>query len=247
MIAAGEAHQMGAFGVIAGEPHRLHHRFGAGHVERDFVEPGNFGQAPDVVEHDRVVEAEHRPELMRALRGGRDALLVEILAEDVDAIGAGQVVEHVAVEIGQRDAGGRLHEAAGAEIFANQAAVLERHPVGLGELQVGNPRRRVRRHLAAAGEALLIERRESEEAVLALHGDRGRRAVGAEERVDVELVMRDQPRHQARHLGVSGERAMLGARQRQPGLELGGGDGGHGDRAGGERENRKRCVHDHKR
>ena len=49
-----------------------------------------------------------------------DAFLVEVVAEDVDAVGAGEVVEDVAVEIGQRDAGRGLHEGAGAEIFAHQ-------------------------------------------------------------------------------------------------------------------------------
>ena len=37
-----------------------------------------------------------------------DALLVEVVAEHVDAVRAGQVVERVAVEIGDRDAGRRL-------------------------------------------------------------------------------------------------------------------------------------------
>ena len=65
-------------------------------------------------------------------------LLVEVVAEDIDAVGAGEVVEPIAVEIGDRHAGGRLHEGAGPQVLAHEAAVLERHPVGVGELQIGN-------------------------------------------------------------------------------------------------------------
>ena len=98
MIGAGEANQMRAPGVVAREPHRLHHGFGAGHVERDFVEPGNLAQPLDVVGDDGMIGAEHRAERMRALLGLGDALLVEVVAEDVDAVGAGQVVGDIAVD-----------------------------------------------------------------------------------------------------------------------------------------------------
>ncbi len=64
--------------------------------------------------------------------------LVEVVAEHVDAVGAGEVVEPVAVEIGDRHAARRLHERADGRCCAHDAAELERHPVGVGELQVGN-------------------------------------------------------------------------------------------------------------
>ena len=174
VIGAGEANQMRAPGVVARQPHRLHHGFGAGHVERDLVEAGNRAQPFDVVGDDGVVGAEHGPERMRALFGLGDALLVEVVAEDVDAVGAGQVVEDIAVDIGDGDAGRGLHEGAGAEMLAHQAAVLERHAVGFGELQVGDVLGRLRRHLPALGVTVLIDAGEAEEAVLALRGDIGR-------------------------------------------------------------------------
>ena len=96
-------------------------------------------------------------------------------------------------------------------------------------------------------EALLVERRKPEEAVLPLGRDLIGRAVGAEEVVDVELVERDQPRHPARHLRVSGERPVLCPRQFDPGLDPGGDGRGRGDGACGQRENRNRRIHDHKR
>ena len=58
-----------------------------------------------------MVGAEHRAERCDARAALGDAVLVEVVAEHVDAVRAGQVVEDVAVEVGDRDAAGRLHEA----------------------------------------------------------------------------------------------------------------------------------------
>ena len=57
-----------------------------------------------------MIEAEHRAERAHVRGAALDGLLVEIVAEDVDAIGAGQVVEAIAVEIGHGDAVARLQE-----------------------------------------------------------------------------------------------------------------------------------------
>jgi hypothetical protein len=163
---------------------------------------------------------------MRAGFGLGDALLVEVVAKDVDAVGAREVVEHIAVDVGDGDAGRGCHEGAGAEIFLHQPAVLERNAVGLGELQVGNALGGFARQRPALGIALLIEAGEPEEGVLALGGDAPRRAVGAKEIVDLELVVRDQPRNGPRHLRVPRQRPVLGARQRQTGVQFGKGRGG---------------------
>ncbi len=243
VIGAGEADQMRAAGVVAREPHRLHHRFGAGHVERDFVETRNLAQPSDVVGDDGVIGAKHRAERMRALFALGDALLVEVVAEDVDAVGAGQVVKDIAVEIGDGDAGRALHEGAGGKIFPHQPAVLERHPVGFGELQVGNAVRHVSGRRAAPGVVLGIEAGEPKEGVLALGGDVGRCAVGAEEIVDIEFVMGHQAGHHLGHFGMPGQRAVLGPRQRQPRLHFGEGCGDAGNRGGGQRQNRKGRIH----
>jgi hypothetical protein len=42
VISAAKAHQVGAARVIAGKAHGLHHRFRAGHVERDLIEAGDL-------------------------------------------------------------------------------------------------------------------------------------------------------------------------------------------------------------
>ena len=121
VIGAAEANEMGAARVIARQPHRLHHRLGAGHVERHFVEAGDLPQPLDVVGDRRVIGAEHRAEVADALDPALDALLVEVVAEDVDAVRAGQVVEAVAVEVGDGDAGRRLHEGAGRQMPAHDS------------------------------------------------------------------------------------------------------------------------------
>ena len=128
-------------------------------------------------------------------------------------------------------------------MLADQAAVLERHPVGFGELQVGDSLRSLQRHLPSPGVALLVERREFEKAVLPLQGDFRRRAVRAEEIIDAEFVERHQPRDQPGHLGMSRQRAVLGPRQRQPGVQFGKDCRGAGYRNRGQGQNRKRRIH----
>ena len=96
---------MRAARVIARQPHRLHHRLGARHVKRNLIQPGNLSQARDIVGNDRMIGAEHRAEIAHPFGAAVDAILIEIVAEKIGPVGAGQVVEHVAVEIGDRDAG----------------------------------------------------------------------------------------------------------------------------------------------
>ena len=96
-------------------------------------------QPRDVVGDDRMIGAEHRAEVAHPLAPRVDALLVEVVAEQVDAVRAGQVVEPVAVEIGDRDAGrATARTTPTLKMLAHEAAELERHAVGVGELQVGD-------------------------------------------------------------------------------------------------------------
>ena len=75
VIGAAEAHQVRAARVVARQPHRLHHRLGARHVERHFVESGNLLQALHVVGDHGMIGAEHRAELAHAFGAALDASL----------------------------------------------------------------------------------------------------------------------------------------------------------------------------
>ena len=123
--------------MIAREPHRLHHRLGARHVERHLVQPGDLPDAFDVVGDDGVIGAEHRPEVAHLLSAARDALLVEVVAKQIDAVGIGNVIQDVAVNIADGHAGGGFKHGTGGQVLADMAAILERDAVGRGELQIG--------------------------------------------------------------------------------------------------------------
>ncbi len=233
--------------VVARKPHRLHHGLGAGHVERDFVEPGDGAQPRDVFGNDGMVGAEHGTERSGTRLGPRDAVLVEVVAEDIDAVRPGQVVEGIAVDVGHRDAARCLHENAGAEVLANQPAVLERHPVGCGELQIRDPLGRLRGHLPVAGEPFAKDLRQPEKTVPAPIGHLGRRPVGPEEIVAAEFVERDQARDAARHFRVPGQRAMLRPRQHDPGSQFGEGRYRENDRDRRAGKNHRVRIHGQQR
>jgi len=194
-----------------------------------------------------VIGPEHRSKRIRARLCLRDALLVEIVAENVDAVRAGQVVGDVCVDIGDGDAGRGLHEGAGRKMLAHKPAVLKRDPVGFNELQIGDAAGSFRRHLPSLGIPLFVEAGEVEEGALALLGDRGRRAIGTEEILGAEFVERDQPCDPLRHLRMPGQRAVLGPRQGQSGPQFGKNGRGASNRGGGQGQNRKRRIHVDKR
>jgi len=205
--------------MVAGEPHRLHHRLGARHVERHFVEPGNLPDTLRVLDDQRVIGAEHWAELMHADGTALDRALVEVVAEDVDAVGAGEIVEAVAVEIGDRHAVGRLQEGAQRQMLTHHAAILKRYPIGAGELQIGNGFGRLDAAPDRFGKPRLVKLRQASQAGAAQACDVGGRAVAVEEPVLIEVVERHETGEAARHAGMAGERAVLGLRQFQPAAE----------------------------
>ncbi len=84
MIGAAEAHQVRTPRVIAGEPDGLHDRFGARHMEGDFVEPGDQFQPAHVVGDDGMIGAKDRTEIANAFIALDDTFFVEIVAEYID-------------------------------------------------------------------------------------------------------------------------------------------------------------------
>ena len=205
--------------MIAGQAHGLHDRLGARHVERHLVETGDPAQARDVVGDHGMIGTEHRTQFVHARRAALDALLVEVVPEQVDAVGAAKIIERIAVEVGELHTGGRLHERTALQVLAHQAAELERDAVPVGELQVGDlvldlASQRRRRRVA-----LGVQRRQAHEPCTPLLGDIGRRVVGAEELRLVVLVVGNEGCHAARQARVPGQRRMLRSREFQAQLQ----------------------------
>ena len=213
VIRAREPHDPLPPGVVAREPHGLHHRLGSRHMERHLVEPGQRGDATRIVRDDRVIGTEHRPQLGRDRRPFRDRLFVELIPEQVDAVGAGQVDEPVAVEVDHLGPLRALQERARAELAPHLGAELERHPVRAGELQVGKERPRRHRRRQRARETLGVERGQPLEPRAAPGRDLGRRLVRREEPRLVIIIGRDQPRDALGEADMTGQRGVLGARQ----------------------------------
>ena len=225
MVGAAESNQVAAARVISGETHRLHHGLGSGHVKGHLVHAGYLEQPPHVVGHHRMVAAEHRAQVAHPLATPGDAFLVEVVAEDIHAVGARHVVELVAVQIGQRHPGGGRHERTALEMPAHKAAELIGHAVTAGELQIGNTLDDFRGQggvlRASRGEG----RRQAHEARPPCFGDAGGRVVDAKHPIFAVLVVGDEARETARHARMSRHRTVFGAGKLQPEPKLGQRDG----------------------
>ena len=96
----------------------------------------HLADAVDVVGDDRMIRTENRTELVDALDAAAYALLVKVVAEQVHAVGTAHVIAPVAIQAAHANAVGRLGHAAERQGLLHEAAKLERHPVGVGELHV---------------------------------------------------------------------------------------------------------------
>src|SRR5208283_24741 len=147
-----------------------------------------------LLQHARIVDdrgmigSKHRPQLARVLLALGDRLLVEIIAEDIDAVGGGEVVKNVSVEVGQRDAGRGLEESAGGQTPRDIAAELKRRAITLGELQVGDALRSLCAQTVRRRKSLAIGFGETHESDAPLRGDLGRRTVAAKNALFVIFI-----------------------------------------------------------
>src|SRR6476646_4429154 len=149
-------------------------------MERHLLQSGDLLDSLDVVGNDRVVGTEHWSEIANTLRPAGDALLVEVVAEQIDAVRVGNVVEVVAVHVGNGNTGGGFENGTGGQVFANMAAELERDPIDRGELQVGDSAADLGGRGTGAWEALAINRGEPRETTAPSAHDGVRRIVRAE-------------------------------------------------------------------
>lgn len=205
--------------MVAREAHRLHHGFRARHVERHLVETGDLAQARHVVGERGVIGPEHGTQRGGTPRTFREAGLVELVAEQVHAVGPGQVIVAVAVEVGEDGTLAGCDERAHRQVAPHPVAELERHAVGGGELQIGQTRLDLGGELQRARIALPVQAREALEAATARICRGLWCPVGAEEGVLAVAVERDEPREAPGEAGMARDRRVLRPGQCEPAPE----------------------------
>ena len=184
-------------------------------MERYGVQSRDHAQATHVVRHHGVVGAEHRPESVSPGHGLADARAVEVVTEQIDAVRTRQVIEAVAVEVGNLHALRALDENAGAEALAHDRTERDRDPVAAGEFEVGEVLEDDTAGRSGAREALLEDRGEAQEALVPTLGDDRRCAVHGRERRLVESVSGQSRGQPLRNSDVALQRWVLGARPRE--------------------------------
>ena len=233
VVGAAETHEMGASCVIAGQTDRLHHRFRPRHVERDLGLAGNPRQARHVVGDQRRVGPQHRAERAHAPGAALHAAFVEIVSQQVHAVRPGEIVEDVAVEIGELDAVRSGEKRASGQMRLHVRAEREGHAVALGELQVGDAERRFGCPVQCPRSRRPQQARQSLEGGAAAGRDVCAGAVGVEEIGVVKGVMGHQRRDATGEARMAGEGPMLGAGQNEPCAQL---HRRHGDQQAGQHE-----------
>ena len=168
-----------------------------------------------------MVGAQYRAERMRPLDAAVDALLVEIVAEEINAVRAGEVVERISVEVSRRDPARRFEKRADRQVPAYVAAELKRDAIRFGELQVRDELGGLGCKQQCAGVSSAIEIREPRKVGAPPRGNLARRCIGAEEPRLVVLVERHQRGHESGDARVPRERPVLRLRQIQPRLQAG--------------------------
>ena len=156
-----------------------------------------------------MIGAKHSAQPGSARRALGHAGLVELVAEEVYPVRAGEIVEAVAVKVDEHHAIGSRGKGTDRQVPAHEGAVLERHAVGGSELQVGDARSCFLGELERARKAVTVQRREAREGGAAARLYLLGRTVAAEEAALVVGVPRYQRRHAPRQPGMAGEGRML--------------------------------------
>ena len=215
VVRATKTHQMAALSVVSSQPYRLHDGFGARHVKRHLIESRDRLQARDITQNTRVVCAKHRPKICGGLLSGLNTGFVKVVAKQVDAVGAGEVIELVAVQVSHRHAPGLLQEACGFEVLAQVVAILVRHAVPTGKLHVRDDGAGTCGHCDALGKTRFIQHHQSAKAVsTSLHYSLVS-LVGVEKCVFIICIARQQAGNAFGDTRVPCQRTMLGAGQSQ--------------------------------
>src|SRR5260370_39074200 len=99
-------------------------------MERNLVHARQAHEARGIVGDQRMIGAQYRAERMHALDAAVDAVLVEIVSEQIDAVRTGQIEERISIEACRRDPGRRLQKRADPQVPSYTAARLKPHAIG---------------------------------------------------------------------------------------------------------------------
>ena len=204
VVRAREAHHQLAALVERREPHRAHDRLRAGHVERNLVQLGDGFDHREVLAHDWVQRAEHRPEVFRRLPALLHPALVVVVAAHVHAVRPGDVQRLVAVQVHDAGALGRGGQRSDVEPLAHQLLKRKRHAVGVREPQIADTVQERLRGSQRLRKLLLERLRERVETEAAFLRDLSGGAVGGEETRFVVRERTQDPRREARAVGSGG-------------------------------------------
>ena len=145
VIGAAEPNQILASGMVARQAHRLHDRLGAGHVKRHLVLARDATKPFGIPCRAGMQTAQHRTQGLDPLCCLLHAGLVEVVAHDIDPIRTGQI--HVAPSVQIRDVHPfrRLDKSSQFQMGSHVRTELKWHPIGSGELEIGDVTRGFRR------------------------------------------------------------------------------------------------------
>ena len=221
MIRATETHNVFALGVVTRQPNRLHHRFGARHVERHFIHARYSFQSFSIAGRAGVVRPQHKAQVLGFGHAFGHGFFVEINSKHIHAIRACQVVERLAIQVGDMHAAGRLQKRPHLEVLLDQGAELEGHAVGRDELHVRNVLAGGRCGLNAQRVAGFENFGEFEKCLATKILYVKRCVVTFKELLLVKMVARQQTCQTLGHSRVSGQRRVLGAGQLKPSVNRG--------------------------
>ena len=137
MIGARETHDQFAAGVKPGQPDCGHHRLGAAHVERNFIEFRDRFEDSYVVGDDGMEGTQHRAELLHPVKPSLHPFLVTVESGHVESVGTAYVESPMTIKVPKLGSGGGRNYRTDTEVFAHELREGKRDAICVGEAQIG--------------------------------------------------------------------------------------------------------------
>src|SRR5262249_27982594 len=141
----------------------------------------------------RMIQTKNRTEILHPIGGRLEAALVKVVTKEIRAIGAGEIVGAVAIEILQQNARQSFDERANLQMLLDVGSELEWHAVRVHELQIRNTTLESLATTKRFRCAVLQQPGQAPEGTLALRRDVTGRIIRAEKPLRSVLIERHQP------------------------------------------------------